>query len=206
MTMRSKKNRFIFLCAAVIIVALIFGCGRSVEKNASAKKTTDPGTLRSEVIRKISEKVIGGIPNSARLADIRRSGIIRVAYPAEQSPFQSLDPALKLPVGFNPALAAEIAQILEVKTNNTILSNPPDSKFPPQNWQSKYDLLFMPEEAHGCPAENSIRYFYSGTGKGWKTICAAGSGRELPDAVGEIMTYLNETGIFAQLYKTHVQP
>jgi ABC-type amino acid transport substrate-binding protein len=204
--MKSFLIKFAALAPLVLFFAVSGGCTGGEKNAAAAKNTSDAGTLRSEVIRKISGRVIGGIPNKARLGEIRKNGILRVALTPEEPPFQSLDPALKLPVGFNPALAAEIALILEVKTNLTILNGTAGSGGVPPDWGKKYDLLFLPEGAAGCPAKNSVPYFYAGPGGGWKTICAAGPGGQLTDAVREIMTYLNETGIFAQLYRTHVSP
>jgi len=192
-------------CLAVFIVAALAGCGRGAGKSgAGAARPADAGTIRSEVVRNISGRVIGEIPVAGRLGEIKKRGILRVALPPAEPPFQSLDKTLNLPVGFNPALVAEIALILEVKPNTSILDRQPDPRSYPADWTRKYDLVFLPETAAGCPPKQNIPYFYAGAAAGWKTICAADPDGGFSSAVREILIYLNETGIFAQLYRTHV--
>jgi ABC-type amino acid transport substrate-binding protein len=186
------------------IAALLAGCAGAGKNSKSAVKQPGADTIKEEVVRKISDRVIGGIPITGRLQEIKKRGILRVALPPEETPFQSLDPNLKLPIGFNPALVAEIALILDAKPNITILDRTPDLPSYPPRWKDDYDLIFLPGSQAGCPKNQSFPYFYTKTPPGWKIICAAGDDGAFPSAVGEILTYLNETGIFAQLYRTYV--
>ena len=109
-------------------------------------------------------------------------------------------------LGQGRALASEMALILEVKLNITGLDNPPDLPHYPKDWQKEFDIVFIPEGNSGCPSKQELKYFYSGPDSGWKNLCVSGTDNTSIDAVREILTYLNETGIFAQLYATYVQP
>jgi ABC-type amino acid transport substrate-binding protein len=203
--MMIMNSRNIIICAVFILIAALSSCGNRAGKNTrDTAKPADSGTIHSEIERKISGSVIGDIPLVGRLAEIKKRGILRVALPPEYPPFQSLDPALKLPLGFNPALSAEIARILEVKTNITILDKTPSLPSNPENWNDKYDMLFLPESVAGCQAKQSIPYFFTAGATGWKTICIADTDGNLTTAVREILVYLNETGIYSQLYRTYV--
>ncbi|MFA6449422.1 MAG: hypothetical protein WCX65_08145 [bacterium] len=199
--MKTKYLTIIFLCLSV---AVLLGCARGRTKTSAGLARPAGSDIRADVVRKISSRVIGDIPSTGRLETVKKRGILRVALPPQEPPFQSLDPAMNLPVGFNTALVSEIALILEVKPNITILERQPDLSSYPTDWADKYDLIFLDGPAGACPRNQGIAYFYNGAAAGWKTICAADPNAALSSAVKEILVYLNETGIFAQLYRTHV--
>jgi hypothetical protein len=192
------------ILSALILLALASGCAGGGRESRNSNTRAGADTIREEIVRKISDRVIGDIPVTGRLQEIKKRGILRVALPPEEAPFQSLDPTLKLPVGFNPALVAEIALILEVKPNITILGGTSGSDSLPAGWDTKYDLVFLDGNVPACPAKQKIPYFYTLDSPHWKTICAADTDGGFTSAVIETLTYLNETGIFAQLYQTHV--
>jgi ABC-type amino acid transport substrate-binding protein len=192
------------ILSALILLALIAGCAGEGEKNKKSNPQAGADTIREEIVQKISDRVIGGIPVTGRLQEIKKRGILRVALPPKEPPFQSLDPTLKLPIGFNPALVAEIALILEVKPNITILGGTSGAGSLPAGWSTKYDLVFLTEYDSDCPAKQKIPYFYNIARPHWKSICVADTDGGFTSAVNETLTYLNETGIFAQLYQTHV--
>ncbi len=156
-------------------------------------------------MKKISGRVIGGIPAKGRLGEVRKRGILRVVLPPAEPPFQYLIPTLRTPAGFTPALVYEIAALLDVKANVTI--------FDPENPQGKangskssdFDVAVV-NDTGSCGKAKEIPFFYTGKGSGWKRFCVAGPGDELSEAVERILTYFNETGIFTQLYMTYVKP
>lgn len=199
------KFRRSIIAALALIIALA-GCAAKPKENHIQTGPKNADTLRSEVLRKISERVIGGIPITGRLAEIKERGAILVALPPEDPPFQSIDPALGLPVGFHPALATEIALLLEVKPNITILKNEQSFQMLDPANGKKYDLVFLPEKSEDCPDDRKLPYFFTGSKKGWKTICVVDNDGSLTAAVREILTYLGETGIYTQLYLTYVRP
>jgi ABC-type amino acid transport substrate-binding protein len=190
--------------AALLILATLFsGCGAH-DKDRTSAVPANADTLQREVIHKISMRVIGGISASGKLSEIKKRGVLRIALPPAEPPFQSVDPNLGIPIGFNPALAYEIATILEVKPNIVILDSNPRRREANIALEKSFDLLFLPERSDACAPGGSLPYFYSGPGAGWKTICSAETDGPLTIALKEILTYLNETGIYAQLYGTYV--
>ena len=160
-------------------------------------------TITDEVITKISNKVIGHIEICGKLEEIKNRGILRVALPAEKKPFQFLDPEYGIPDGFHPALVYEISRIIGVKPNITIPDDILISSFSGNNWESEFDMIIT-DNKRLCDKERAHPFFFSGYDNGWKIICTSDS-ESFSEAIDEILIYLNETGIFAQLYTGYVK-
>ncbi|HOO56274.1 MAG TPA: hypothetical protein PLN69_05600 [bacterium] len=186
-----------FLCAA--------GCNKTLvnKQDTSPTAVNEADTITDEVITKISNKVIGHIEISGKLEEIKNRGILRVALPAEKKPFQFLDPEYGIPDGFHPALIYEISRIIGVKPNITIPDDILISTFSSGKWDNEFDMIIT-DNKKLCAQESSHPFFFSGADNGWKIICTSDSG-SFSDAIDEILVYLNETGIFAQLYTGYVK-
>lgn len=188
---------------ALFVLFIAAGCADGGRRDTAPAAMTDtPDTIQEEVMGKISRRVLAPIPDEGGLREVRDRGVLRVALPAGQKPFQYPDPRFGLPSGFNPALANEIASILEVKPNITLLEKATDINAPEKFHE--YDLVFLESQDRPCPSGKTIKYFFDGAGD-WKVLCVSESGGpELADAIEEILIYLNETGIFARLYQNYV--
>ncbi len=191
------------LCA-VCISAIIASCADiSGNKSSSGAQSDAPETIQKEVMGRISRRVLSQIPDAGRLKEVRARGVLRVALPATEKPFQYPDPRFGLPAGFNPSLANEISSVLEVKTNIVMAGEVNKSKN--SDWHDKFDVMFLTGETQDCEGGRRIKYFFTGV-EGWKTLCVSEQGGpELSAAVVEILIYLNETGIFARLYHDYVE-
>ncbi len=198
------KTTAISLTAFFVMIVFMSGCAANKDKRTDSLPVKQPDTIRAEVVRQISKRVLTGIPVEGRLSEVKKRGILKVALFPDDERLQRLDANFKVPVGFNPALTSEIAGILEVKPNITILGATEASGGWRSDFGEKYDLVFLPEGRTKCPEKNQIPYFYTGASNSWKKICVSDSDGAFTSAVKEILIYLNETGIFAQLYKTHV--
>jgi len=190
---------------ALLCGALAAQAGCSSGEKEKNRPRTGADTIQEEVVERISQRVLKEAEESGRLKEVRERRVLRVALPPPEAPFQEVDPELGAAGGFTPALAGEIALILRVKPLVEVLDRVPDLPGYPAGWEEKYDLVALPEGAAGCPAERSVKFFFSGPGKGWKTFCAAGESDSLARAVEYIFSYLNETGIYTRLYGTYVE-
>ncbi len=190
---RMKLLSFFF-----VALVLTSGCGGGAGNRSSGETPDRTDTIREEVVRKISRRVLSGIKLEGSLAAVKRRGILRVALAPDSPLLQHLDPNFNIPTGFNPELVAQIASMLEVKPNITMLDAVPDTI------SGDYDLIFQPEGGKLCSENSEIRYFYNGRTNEWRTICIADSDPGLTAAIREILIHLNETGIFAQVFKTNV--
>jgi len=205
--MKVQPPKAISLLLSFLLAATISGCPH-VKNRINTPETAQnrsADTIQAEIMEKVSERILESVPQKGRLRKIRERGVIRVALPPPNPPFQERDNEFGLPVGFTPALATEIARAMNVKPNISILDALPSPGFASSSWETDYDLIFLPEGAGGCRSGQSTRYFFSGHESGWKTICATGDGKALAMAIREILSYLNETGIYARLYNNYVR-
>lgn len=192
------------LAAALTFLAAYSGCNKHAPAPASPAGPPGPATLSEIVQRKISARVIGEIPREGTLREIRQRGILRVALPPEEPPFQSMSKLIKQPVGFNVALAGAIANVLEVKPNITILKqNEINGINDAGGSTQRYDIVFRTPATSVCAASRSLPYFYIADDKTWLTLCVSGDDDSLMEAVENTLAYFAETGIFTSLYSDY---
>ncbi|MEW5946620.1 MAG: transporter substrate-binding domain-containing protein [bacterium] len=185
------------LAAAVVAFGAV-GCARRDEARGAPGRGLPAGglTLSQEILGKISARVLDGVPQTPRLRQARESGVLHVALSPSEPPFQYVDGDTGAPAGFNVDLAGEIARILGVKSNVTIGGRDDASG-------ESADVYFAGAGEDACAGGEGTPYFYSGRGKGWRRICAGGGDEGVAEAVGRVLDYLNETGIYARLYRRY---
>ena len=194
---------------STVAVAALIGFSGCVKKPApepprTAGGSPGPATLSEKVQRKISARVIGDIPKTGKLREVRQRGILRVALPPEEPPFQSMRAVLKQPAGFNVSLAGAIANVLEVKPNITILKQKDINRINDAGaGGARYDIVFRNPGMAICASDRSLPYFYAGHEKSWLTLCVSGEDDSLKKAVENTLAYFAETGIFTSMYSDY---
>lgn len=201
----TKYLAFILLVFTTFFVAAS-GCRSGERISLDVEQQFGAETIQKEVVAKISRLVLGNIEVTGRFRMIKEKGVLRAALPPANPGFQDIDPEFGVPRGFHPALINEIALILDVKPNITLLDMAPAPPDIPPDWERDYDIIILPEGRGGCGAGKGAKFFFTGPESGWKTLCVAGEGEALILAVKEILSYLNESGIFARLHKNYVNP
>lgn len=193
-------------CAVVLLLAFFHGCshgaGDAVDKTSDAHVSTSE-TIQLEVMKKISDKVLGDIPNNNELARVRERGVLRVALPPGESEYVKVDPEFGMPGGLFPALLSEISNVMLLKLNMEALSEEDYSKLLKGDNYDKYDIFVVLDEVAACPYQT--RVFYN-VKDGWKSLCVASDkGDEMWEALNGILNYLNKSGIFARIYDRYAE-
>jgi len=203
-----NASKHIALFLIIAAAGMPSGCGKNTRNNsaqaAHADKLTAGATIGERVQHKISRQVLTGIPEKGSLKDIRKRGILKVALPPPQPPFQIYIKELRAPSGFNVALAGEFARILEVKPNFTFMPRKKAAAGKMPSMET-FDIYFMEHGSRNCPAGRSIKYFFAGPDDGWLSICIPGKDRELFNAFKNTLFYMTETGIYSQLYADYFE-
>lgn len=192
--MRYKSTRIPlsgFLVIAALAV-LVCGCPEKTERPQSPQP--EDALLSQEIMRRVSERTLAGVPKTELMRDIRKRGVIRVELPAEEKPFQYASGARI--EGFNADLVREIALVLGVKPNIEIGSG--DGR-----GVDELDFFIYREGVGSGRRLGGKRFFYLGEKEGWLAVYVAGGDKGLSAAVENILDYLQETGIFARLYRKH---
>lgn len=191
---------------AIFCTAFNFGCADKSEPEKDVPPAPQgtgsaPATLSEKVQHQISVQVIGDIPDAGRFKEVKTRGILRVALPPAEPPFQSVMPEFNQPVGFNVALAGAIAGVLEVKQNVTILRPEDVSKLnSDRRTADYYDIVFRNPGMSVCQPGHSIPFFFRGQNQGWLTMCVGGDDENLFNAVNNAMSYFTEAGVFSSIY------
>lgn len=193
--MRRGIRAITAMAAAAVIAA---GCAGARRVAGPASPPPSADSIQSEIIHTISKRLTAGLPNSGRLKAARERGILRVAIvPSSGRELYHIDSEVGAPRGFIPELAAEIALMLEIKSNVEILKQG-------ERAGQEIDIVFLPEGDGGCEPLNLIPYYYTPE-LGWKHICVMEDDGSLKEAVARILSHMNSTGIFAQLHMAHVK-
>lgn len=179
------------------------GCARRATQETAPKALRMQETLAGEIRARISMRVLRDAPNRGRLARVRREGILEVALPPPEMPFQVRDAGRNLLFGFNVDLAEEIAGALLVKTNVRVLTDKEIERATAECASGKFDLVFPRQGAEVKPPARALPYFFTGADRPWRTLCAAGPDDSLRRAVENVLSYLNESGGFMQMYASH---
>ena len=163
----ARSVMLLMLISGMTVFPILFlnGCGGG-DGNEDVR-TGSPAagggeTIQEEIMQRVSSRVLEDVPDEGRLRIVRGRGVLRAAFPPPEPGFQESDPEFGLPVGFNPSLVAEIARVMGVKPNMTILDRPPSQPYVPRDWEEKYDLLFLPPGAGVCGEGQEVKYFYTG--------------------------------------------
>lgn len=215
--MRMGKGRKVLkylvsgLTVFVLVAVLVFsGCdgGGSIapDENLSLNEASSYSeTIQQEVMKKISEKVLGDVPLKGDYEKIMERGVLRVALPDTKEPYVMVDPEFGIPSGMFPALLSEISNVMILKLNMEVLPEDQYAKLLKGDYSQKYDMYVVLDGEINCPGQ--INIFYSATSEGsWKSLCIAGEeGDELEVVVGEILTYFNKSGIFARIYERYAE-
>lgn len=191
--------------AFVFFAFSLYGCSknnRSTDPVETSSSTSE--TIQIEVMKKISEKVLGDIPNANELAKVRERGVLRVALPGGvESKYISVDPEFGMPGGLFPALLSEVSNVLLLKLNMEVLPDEEYANLLNGEYYDKYDIYVVLDEMSTCPYETKVFYNKS---DGWKSLCVAtDKGEEISDALKEILNYMNKSGIFARIYERYAE-
>ena len=180
------------------------GCAGGKGEDAPTKelKERTAPLLSEEILKKISQRVLASVPNTERLRQVQKMGILRVGLPPFEMPFQYMDEEMDIMVGFNVDMADEIARILGAKTNFQTLDWK-NGNYQAENTNGGVDIfIFNSMEGH-CDGGTEVPTFYLGQGKGWQKICIPDADRGMSRAMKQILDYLDETGIYARIYRNY---
>lgn len=190
------------LTALILLAAALSGCagrpGRVPPGKAPAPKTT----VAEEIRTRISRQVLHGISDRGRFRRVRSTGILTVALPPLAPPFQFRDATGALQ-GFNVDVAGEIASALMAKANIEVLDAAAFAVEAARCGAGRYDIVFLAPASPSEKPDASVPYFYSRADNGWWRICAGPEKTSLRRAVVSTLSYMNESGVFFQLYLTH---
>ena len=126
-----------------------------------------------------------------------------MALPPPDKPFQMKDAGRNILYGFNVDLAEEIAGMLQVKTNLRMLSSEEMKEAADNCKKGEYDLVFLPSGSEATKLAGTLPYFYDNDKRAWHSLCAGGPGNSLRRAANNILSYMNESGGFMQMYATY---
>ncbi|MEW6200734.1 MAG: hypothetical protein AB1546_02075 [bacterium] len=180
------------------------GCAGGKGEGAATKELKEQSAplLSEEILKKISQRVLADVPNTERLRQVQKMGILRVGLPPFEIPFQYMNEEMDLMVGFNVDMTDEIARILGAKTNLQILDWM-DGNYQTGSTNGRLDIfIFNTGEGH-CNGGTEVPTFYFGHGKGWQKICIPDADRGMAEAIKQILDYLDETGIYARIYRNY---
>lgn len=196
------------LAALVMVVTIVFqGCagghsGAPEENNAASSFSE---TIQQEVMKKISEKVLGDVPLKGDYAKIMERGVLRVALPQPEEPYVTVDPEFGIPGGMFPALLSEMSNVMILKLNMEVLSEDEYPKLLKGDNSQKYDMYVVLEDESNCTHKTNVFYAADSDGA-WRSLCITGAeGDELEEVVAEILTYFNKSGIFARIYERYAE-
>ena len=197
------RTVFVILIAALLCA----GCpsGRTSSKKPSENNISKK-QQKAAAQRRVFESVVGPVPESGSLRNVMRRGKLRVALPPEEKPFQYRHRELNnQPMGFNVALAAQMAEVLDVEPDIRILSPKSIGRMNTTGAGPDYDIVFRTPGMTRCSASRSLKYFYVESSKHWLSMCVAGDDDSLYHAVENILFYFKESGIFTYVYSEYFQ-
>ncbi|MFH1538081.1 MAG: hypothetical protein ABIH66_03925 [bacterium] len=152
------------------------------------------GLLSQEIIEKISSRVLAGVPETELLKDIHMRGVLRVELPEEEFPFQYT--LAGRPAGFNVDLIHEIGWVLGAKPNVEIGRTE-------MGGMEELDFFIYKSKKDGEVAIGGIPFFFLGEEQGWLVMYVTDGDEGLTEAIKRILDYLEETGVFARLYRRY---
>jgi hypothetical protein len=198
---------FLFGIFLLMVSCLSPGCRRHVNKPAPRVSTVQipsPDSPLAVDPDQVSRQVLERVPNQGQLKAVRARGVLRVALPAEERPFQYRHHELNnRPMGFNVALASQMARAFGLRPDIVILTNEQIESLRQGGKPADFDIIFRTPGMIPCPGDRSLKYFYQKEGKQWLTICVAGEDDSLKQAVETILSFFVETGVFAYLYSEY---
>jgi len=143
-----------------------------------------------------AREVLATVPLDGRLRKVKARGALRVGLPAAREPFQTQHPDLGRPVGFNVALAEQLAKVLNTEASVAFLPG----NTAPSAWADNFDIVFQEPGMNLCAGKQAIPYFLLPESRQWLTICVAGADPSLEQAVRNTLDWFVETGVFTYLY------
>lgn len=183
----------------LIVGALFFFASGCKEKPAVGGGNVRPGIknrdmLSQEIMKKVSDRVLAGVPDTELMKGIRKRGVLRVELPAEKFPFQYLQDGR--PAGFNVDLINEIGWVLGVKPNVKIGRGE-------MREMKELDIFVYESKKSAEGVIGGIPFFFLGERDGWLALYVADGDEGVTEGVERILDYLEETGIFARLYRRY---
>lgn len=184
------------LIVAVLVFCIVGGCRKGPVKGEGTIRPDvgNSGLMSQEILEKVSDLVLAGVPDTELMKDIRKRGVLRVELPAGEFPFQYMMDGR--PAGFNVDLVYEIGRVLNVKPNVEIGRGE-------MRGMEELDFFVYRSKEGGEGPIGGIPFFFLGEEEGWLAIYVAGGDEGLTEAIERILDYLEETGIFARLYRRY---
>ena len=181
------------LAMIVLGTFAVSGCPQGTKGPERAHATRPQGEKNQGPVNvdpeEAAREVLDTVPRSGRFLAVIQSGVLRVGLPPAREPFQSVHPDLGRPVGFNVALAEQIARVLDTKARLEFL---PHGTGGPA-WSDSFDIVFQ-QPGDGLCGEGSA---ISGQ---WLTLCVAERDPALEQAVNNTLDWFVETGMYTYLY------
>ena len=185
----------VVILAVLLALAALSGCPstRSGHRAGLPPHAPVSGDVLDVDPDEAAREVLDTVPDTGRFRAIRRRGALRVCLPPAQSPFQSVHPDLGRPVGFNVALAEQIAKVFGASANVRITGRdtPPGTSC---------DITFCAAGAPCCSGPAAVKYFMRPGSHEWLFICAAQADPALKQALHNTLDYFTENGMFTYLY------
>lgn len=188
-------KKHLVLLTVLVALAASSGCPAPRAGHPEAPPPQDPAARDVLDVNpgEAAREVLDTVPDTGRFRAIRRAGKLSVCLPPAQAPFQSVHPDLGRPVGFNVALAEQIAKVLGVSAEIRIRGRGTDSG-------KSCDVAFSAPGAPACATQGAVKFFMLPGSHQWHFICVGGSDPALMQALRNTLDYFTENGMFTYLY------
>lgn len=188
-------KQYLLLFAVFLALAALSGCPspRAEKRAAPAPQARSERDVLDVNPGEAAREVLYTVPHTGRFRTIRSSGKLSVCLPRAQEPFQSVHPDLGRPVGFNVALAEQIAKVLGASADIRIKGR---GAYPAESC----DITFCTPGAPACASEDAIKYFMLPGSHQWLFVCVGRDDPALKQALRNTLDYFTENGLFTYLY------